>query len=253
MLDEATLRRALNDAGLPDGSVRYDDVTDSTNATALAMAREGAPEWTLVAARHQTAGRGRLGRSWISEPGGALLFSLVLRPRLPPDLAPLLSLLAGVAMVDACGDCGISEVTCKWPNDLLLGGRKVGGILTEAELEGDEVRHVVVGVGLNVGKVPSRVDGAAALGGDVEAGSLLRPFLAEFASRYGTGPSRFADSVLRESRRVSATLGKRVRATTLGGRTVEGTAVDLDERGNLVVDTDTGPETIGFGEVQHLR
>jgi hypothetical protein len=125
-LNETALRRALRSAGLPDGSVRYEEVTASTNATALEMARAGAPEWTVVAAAHQYAGRGRLGRTWDSVPGDSLLFSVVLRPRLPPDRAVLLTLLAGVSMALACRVAGVDDVWCKWPNDLLRGDAKVG-------------------------------------------------------------------------------------------------------------------------------
>ena len=107
------------------------------------MAAEGAPEWTLVAADHQTAGRGRLGRTWVSEPG-ALLFSVVLRPRLPPDRATFLTLLAGTAIASACGDAGVDGVRCKWPNDLVTGDGKVGGILTESRVADGEFAFVVV-------------------------------------------------------------------------------------------------------------
>src|SRR6266571_151982 len=98
------------------------------------MAEDGAPAWTLVAAGHQTAGRGRLGRTWSSEPGGSLLFSLVLRPDMQPEDVGLLTLAAGVAMAAACKDEAALEVRCKWPNDLLLGDRKVGGILSESRV-----------------------------------------------------------------------------------------------------------------------
>jgi hypothetical protein len=85
------------------------------------MAREGAPEWTLVAAGHQYAGRGRLGRTWQSSPGDSLLFSVVLRPPLPPDRAVLLTLLAGAVLAVACRVAGVDDVWCKWPNDVLRG------------------------------------------------------------------------------------------------------------------------------------
>src|SRR5438105_7167881 len=134
-------------ADVPDAPVHYYDVIDSTNAAALALAREGASEWTLVAAGHQTAGRGRLGRRWESAPGASLLFSFVLRPRIEPERAAILTLLAGAAMAHACGDNG-RRVACKWPNDLLLDEKKVGGILAEASVAAGRLESVIVGVGV---------------------------------------------------------------------------------------------------------
>ncbi|HEY7283370.1 MAG TPA: biotin--[acetyl-CoA-carboxylase] ligase [Actinomycetota bacterium] len=249
-LSSDALRRALRSAGLPDASVRYDEITDSTNATALAMAHAGAPEWTLVAAGHQLSGRGRLGRTWESAPGESLLCSVVLRPALPPDRAVLLTLLAGAAMALACRAAGVEDVVCKWPNDLLRADAKVGGILAEAAVAGGHVEHVVVGVGLNLGGPPPGVEGAAGLGG-VDAEPLLAGFLGGMGEPLD--PGTFGDRTLARYRPLCATIGRRVRATTTDGRSVEGTAVDVDEAGALLMDTPEGRSTVGFGEVRHLR
>jgi BirA family biotin operon repressor/biotin-[acetyl-CoA-carboxylase] ligase len=251
-LDEDALRRALRGAGLPDASVRYEDTTDSTNAVALRLAGENAPEWTLVAAGHQTAGRGRLGREWVSEPGASLLCSFVLRPPWPPDRATLLTLLAGAAMAEAAREHGATDAGCKWPNDLLVGDRKAGGILAEAEVAGERIVHVVVGVGVNLDRPPPGVEGAAGLGG-VGAEALLTSFLSRFASRYRLGTDRIAEAILEAYRPLCATLGRTIRATTIRGETVEGLAMDLDPTGGLLVDGDGGTETVAFAEVQHLR
>jgi len=249
-LNEEALRRALRSAGLPDGGVRWDALTESTNATALAMAREGAPEWTLVAAGHQFAGRGRLGRTWESAPGDSLLFSVVLRPELPPDRAVLLTLLAGAAMALSCRVAGVQDVECKWPNDLLLGGAKVGGILAEAAVAGGRIEHVVIGVGVNLAGPPPGVEGAAGLGG-LEAEPLLAGFLGGIGEPID--PASFTTKTLARYRPLCGTLGRRVRATTTDGRAVEGTAVDVDDDGALVVEAAAGRSTVGFGEVEHLR
>jgi BirA family biotin operon repressor/biotin-[acetyl-CoA-carboxylase] ligase len=129
----------------------------STNDLAAAEARTGAPAGTLVTADEQTAGRGRLGRTWHAAPGENLTFSFVLRPGRPAPEIPTLTLLAGAAVAQALAELGFSA-RLKWPNDVLLrvneGGagraRKVAGILTEAATVGSEVSHVVVGIGLNV-------------------------------------------------------------------------------------------------------
>ncbi len=252
-LNVETIRGAMRFAEVPDAPVHYFDETGSTNATAIELAREGAPEWTVVAAGHQTAGRGRLGRTWVSPPGSALLCSIVLRPDMPPDRAALLGLLAGTGMSRACAEAGATGVRCKWPNDLLVGERKVGGILTEAGISGGEVEHVVLGVGVNLGAAPD-VEGAGALPG-VDPVELLGFFLAELWSDYGHGGRRrdFAERVVERYRGVCSTLGRRVRATTRAGAVVEGTARDVDVDGALVVEAGGRSVTVGFGEIQHLR
>ncbi len=242
-------RDAARRAGIT-APFRFDDVTASTNATAMRLANDGAEEWTLVVAGHQTDGRGRLGRTWISEPGEALLFSLVLRPRLEPERAGLITLLAGVAMAEAARVACGAEVRCKWPNDLLVGEGKVGGILAEARLEGRSVLYVVLGVGVNVGAAPA-IAGAAPLGG-ADPSTLLHAFLMCFRQRYGPQAPDFASEVTDAYRAVSATLGERVAATTLDGTEVEGLALDVDEAGNLLVRTDAGVARVGFGEIRHL-
>jgi BirA family biotin operon repressor/biotin-[acetyl-CoA-carboxylase] ligase len=250
MLSEDALRRALERIGA-DAPVRFEEVTRSTQETAQLLAAEGAPEWTLVAAGHQTEGRGRLGRSWEDEPGASLLFSVVLRPELAPDRGGLLTLLAGWAMAEACRALG-RDLGCKWPNDLLEDDRKVGGILAESATDGDRFVHVVLGAGVNLARAPM-VAGAGALG-DVDAAFLLEAFLDRFASRYEPAHPAFAGAVLEGYRSVSVTLGREVQAITADGHLgVRGEAVDVDETGALVLRTDAGLKAVAFGEVEHLR
>ncbi len=123
--------------------------TGSTNSDAAALGRTGAPDGTVVLADSQTAGRGRLGRTWVSRPGLNLYLSVLLRPTILPAAAPQLALVAGLAVAQALEAEGL-EPTIKWPNDVLLGGRKVCGILTELEAETDRVEFVVVGIGVNL-------------------------------------------------------------------------------------------------------
>jgi BirA family transcriptional regulator, biotin operon repressor / biotin---[acetyl-CoA-carboxylase] ligase len=251
LLSEPILERILARAGLR-APVRFEEVTGSTNATCKALAREGAPEWTLVAAAHQTAGRGRLDRVWLDAPGTALLFSVLLRPALAPDRAPLIPLLAGVAMAAAAERMGADGVRCKWPNDVILDGSKVAGILAESSMAAGTIEHVVVGVGVNLERPPPGTRAAGALRvGDAE---LLEAFLRELERRYRPGDGAFPARVVREASERSTTLGNVVRATTLAGAVVEGTAIELDERGGLVLEVD-GRRRVGvaFGDVEHLR
>lgn len=250
MLSDHALSRALEGAGLS-APVRFDEVTRSTQETAARLAEEGSPEWTLVAAGHQTDGRGRLGRTWKDEPGAALLFSLVLRPSLPPELGGLLSLLAGTALAEACDEVADQRTACKWPNDVLVAGRKAGGILAESRLAGDRFEFVVLGVGVNLGVPPADLPEAGAV--QAEDADLLAAFLRAFVGRYETGHPAFARTVAAAYRTRCATLGTRVRATTGHGAVVEGEAVDVDETGALLVRVADGIEAVRFGEVEHLE
>src|SRR2546427_8956836 len=174
------------------------------------VARE-LPIGSVVVADHQTAGRGRLSHRWEAPPGTALLVSFVLRPD------PHLSLAVGVAAAEACG----KDVRLKWPNDLLLSGRKVGGILIESSAS-----KAICGIGINLTWAP---DGAARL--DESRDQLLdrlRPAVEHWASAPAT-------QVIARWRDLSDTIGKKVRIE-VGDRVVEGTASDIDATGSLVVD-----------------
>ena len=251
MLSEPILAQILGRLGLA-APVRFDEVTGSTNATCAELAANGAPEWTLVAAGHQTAGRGRLDRSWQDRPGESLLFSVLLRPRMAAELAGLLPLLAGATMAEAVGSRAGVRAGCKWPNDVMVGSDKVGGILAEAAVEGVQLRHVVLGIGMNVGVAPD-VDGAASVPG-VDAAGLLEEFLTRLHGSYRPHDEGFDASVLAAWRRTSVTLGQRVRATDARGHDVAGVAVDVDERGGLIVERPDGARsTVAFGDVDHFR
>jgi BirA family biotin operon repressor/biotin-[acetyl-CoA-carboxylase] ligase len=249
VLSESALTRALERAGVR-APVRFDEVTGSTQATAVELAAEGAPEWTLVGAGHQTHGRGRLDRSWSDDPGGALLFSLVLRPDLPPEQGGLLSLLAGSSIAAACRRVADKRAACKWPNDLLVDGRKAGGILAESSIARNRFEYVVLGVGVNLGAPPGAFPDSGAVQADAVA--LLEAFVSSFAERYEPAHPAFAGAVRSAYREVCATLGRRVRATTTTGSVIEGEAEDVDELGGLVVRTTRGLEVVRFGEVEHV-
>jgi BirA family biotin operon repressor/biotin-[acetyl-CoA-carboxylase] ligase len=228
--------------------VRALEVTASTNATALAMADEGAPDWTLVTAAHQTGGRGRHGRSWQDVAGSALLASVVLRPTLAPASAGLLSLLAGAAMVDAIARVAGVDVRCKWPNDLLAGDAKVGGILAESRVDAGTLRAVVVGVGVNL--IPPDLPGAAGIG-EVGLADLLGAFIAGL--HRGSSVPDLAAEVRARWIPVASTIGSEVRASATDGSVIVGLATGIDDRGGLVVRTDGGERSVVAGEIDHLR
>lgn len=190
-LSEAGLRSQVRPGG-PWAGFSVLGETDSTNSRAMEMAEKGAPEGTVVVADSQTGGRGRQGRRWISPPGKNIYVSVLLRPDVPPATVPLLSLVAGVALADALEGMGVPGAL-KWPNDLYLGDRKAAGILAEMASDPDRVRHVVIGVGINVNMdpddFPPEISGRATslrihAGRSFRRSELLARFLDAFAGRY---------------------------------------------------------------------
>ena len=216
---------------------------DSTMDETARLADGGAAEGTVVAAEVQTAGRGRFGRTWIS-PAGNLWVSILLRPSL--DSLRWLSVLAGVASARAIASTTSLEVSLKWPNDLRIGKRKVGGVLVENFLDGSEVRHAVIGIGINVAFDPSAnsllASTATSLnreyGGPVSREGLLRELLQEADRLYESLTA--GETPLEEWRRLLDTLGKQVTVqdvTSSGGvgSSYSGVAEDVDADGNLLL------------------
>jgi BirA family biotin operon repressor/biotin-[acetyl-CoA-carboxylase] ligase len=148
-LTVASIRKGLHTEFVGQHVICQDSVT-STNDVAKRLAREGAPEGTLVIAEEQTEGRGRQGRRWIAPVGSSLLMSVLFRPSFPPADLPQLLMASALAVAQAIEDSTGLRVQLKWPNDVLLGSRKTGGILIEAGLSGEAVDYAVVGIGLNV-------------------------------------------------------------------------------------------------------
>ena len=206
--------------------VRWFADVDSTNRVVADLARAGAPDGVVVAADHQTAGRGRRGRSWESPPGSGLLVSVLLRP--PP---PLVALAAGVAAAEAVERVAGVPALLKWPNDVLVDDKKAGGVLSE--LVGDAA---VVGLGLNLTWAP---DGATCLGAGVHRDALLAAYLTSLDA---------PGDMLARYRQRCATLGQRVRVQLLR-EVCQGVAEAVDDEGRLVVDG----RKIPAGDVVHLR
>ena len=228
---------------------------------ALELGHAGEPEGAVVLAEEQTAGRGRAGRSWHSERATGIYVTLLLRPRLSPVEAPLLTLLAGLSARAAIeAQTGLSP-DLKWPNDLLLGGRKVGGILTEMHAEPGLVRFVIVGLGLNINqtKFPEEL-GRIATSLRVETGreqsrlELLVRLLRQFESDYNRFLKEGAGWVVERFSAVSSfARGKRVSVND-GRESYTGTTAGLTPEGLLQVKRDDGRTvTVLSGDVAEAR
>ncbi len=273
-LSVQAIRRALTTERLGH-TIHFLEHTSSTNAEALALAQEGAADGTVVLADHQTAGRGRLGRIWHSPPGNNLYCSILLSPRSsagPQDNAlTWIPLSTGVAVARTLRRASGLAVTLKWPNDILVNEKKIGGVLCErtGSLQNSD-SLIVVGIGLNVNLPseafpeeirPAATSLAAEAGRTFDRSALLAALLLElercWLQLFSAGPGE-ATAAYTE---FCSTIGHRVRVTVAGDTTVEGRAMQIGPDGSLVImpdasDTTSGattPLTVRAGDVIHLR
>lgn len=224
--------------------VRVFDSIDSTNSLAMRLAvRERVPEGTLVIAENQTAGRGRMQRKWYSLPGGSLYVSLVLRPDLPASCAHVPTLLAASSVAAAVAHLYRLPARVKWPNDVMVEGRKLGGILTESVLKNGRIDSLVVGLGvncnLNLEALPedlrvSAVSLSSLLGREIERGQLLLRVLDIFHRDYRLCLDGDVEKSIRGWRALNASIGSTMSVTTPEG-VIEGIAERLLDDGTLVL------------------
>lgn len=255
-LDRPPLQpRALNRAlPAPWREVRVLGEIGSTNDYVATLARAGEREGLVVVAEHQFLGRGRLDRNWASPPRAGLTFSVLLRPAVPAGVRAWVPLLLAVAAADAVSARCDLDVLLKWPNDLLVAGRKVGGVL--AESTGDAV---VVGLGVNVANRRDELprDDATSLSLETEGPVDRTPLL--LAVLRAMGPAYLSwdgdgEEAARRYRERCDTVGRAVRVALPGDRTLEGEAVDVDRSGCLVVRAPDGTTTaVSAGDVVHVR
>ena len=234
------------------------EATDSTMNVAHRLAAAGEPEGTVVAAEGQARGRGRLGRNWASPKGKGIYLSVILRPLLHLSQAAHVTLAAAVSVAQAIQKATALHPQIKWPNDVLLEGKKVAGVLTELNAELNRVNYLVVGIGINVhgSRAPlpaSSTSLAEALGRRVDRLGLARTLLAEMDRVYAELLSEGLEPILERWRGFADFLGRRIRVA-LSGRMVDGQAVDIDASGALLVRTDTGLiEAVSAGDVLVVR
>jgi BirA family biotin operon repressor/biotin-[acetyl-CoA-carboxylase] ligase len=232
----------------------------STNTRALELAEAGAPEGTVVVAEEQTGGRGRLGRSWHSSPRLGIWSSIILRPQVPLQQASGLSLLAALAFAETAEEQLGLKVDLKWPNDGLVDGRKVLGILTEVSAETDRLYFAVCGTGINVSHLPTDFPPALrttagsltmAAGHAVDRLGFYRAFLTSFEGLYRVFRREGIKPFLPEYRKRSILLGREV-TVHQGPTALHGTATAIDDNGALVL-RDGTKETVVFAGEATLR
>lgn len=227
---------------------KYFHSIDSTNNEARKAAISGGSEGLVIAAETQTSGRGRLGRSWVTPEYTSIAFSLILKPDMKPCDSAGLALVMGTAVCRALRKAAHLDAGVKWPNDIIVSGKKVCGILTEMDAYGDHINYIVAGVGINVNvdKFPDDLkDKASSI--KLEAGRsipryvVLASVLMEFEVLYGCFKSKGFGSIVDEFKSMSVTLGKDVSVSSASER-FEGRAVDITADGLLVVRLNDGSE-----------
>ena len=253
LLSETEIRRWLT-AKEFGRQIEIHDRLDSTNNRAKALAAAGAPHGTTVIADSQSGGRGRLGRSFFSPEHSGVYMTCVLRPECVPEKAGLLTSLAAVASARAVEKVSGAEVKIKWVNDLYLGDRKICGILSEAglDMEAGRLEYAVVGIGINVKRMafpPELREIATSVGnetgGDPDRNRLIAEILNGLEALYG---SLETGDFLQESRERSNVIGRKVTVIE-GGRTYPARALDIDDQGRLIIETENGTSCLNYGEV----
>ncbi len=233
----------------------------STNDIAHQLADKGAVEGTMVTAEKQTLGKGRLGRSWHSPLKMGIYVSIILRPKFSPDKAPGLSIMSALAVAETLNDYRPGKVQIKWPNDVLINGRKVAGVLTELSAEKNKINYVIVGIGINVKQsendFPPNIR-AAATSVQRESGKesfrveLLKLLLVNFEIEYLRYKKDRLTKSLPRIRKLSSLLNQKV-ALQWNGAAVSGTAVDIDQCGSLIIENDGNRLTVSSGEVTVVK
>ena len=259
-LDGCDLRSALRSPLIGSDILTFRRAT-STNDVAVNLARGGAVEGTVVVAEEQTKGRGRIGRNWYSPPNSGLWFSVILRPSLAASRSTTISLAGALAITRALKDSYGVRPLIKWPNDILVDGRKICGILTEGEFTGDRINFVVLGVGLNVlgrrGDFPVELQDLATTlemvsDRQITRTEVLSAVLHEIERQYLLLSESGFESLRREILSHSMLVGSVVKVVT-GNGVLEGVAADIDEKGALMVRKENGTlERVIAGDVVRI-
>ena len=234
--------------------IEIHDVIDSTNTRAKELAAQGAPHGMLVCARSQTGGRGRFGRKFHSPQTGGIYISIILRPQLPAERAVMTTSMAAVAAAQAVEKQAALDVKIKWVNDLYAGGKKICGILCEAGMDSasGQLDYMVVGIGVNTSpaEFPEELKEIATSVGNVCGHDISKNrLIADICNRMEELLPQLVDgSFMEENKRRSNVIGKNI-LVLRGGESFPARAIDIDDEGSLVVETEDGIQTVRSGEV----
>ncbi len=257
MFTERELRRGLKTKTFGNKIYTFQTI-DSTNNCGKVLASVGATEGVVVIAEEQTAGKGRLGRTWQANPGENLTFSLLLRPRVSADALNLLPLYIAVAVAEAIERVSPLKVECKWPNDLLVNNKKIGGILIEGSVKENIVEHVVIGLGINVNQTQFSGDFKTKATSlrlesrqEVDRTKLFREIISLLETQYKGYAKTAFRSVIPLWEKRSTMLNKSI-LVSQSGNVYSGTVKGLSPEGGLVLDTNGSTRILFAGDVTIL-
>jgi len=257
-MTEEEIRRGLKTKIIGNRILIFDTL-ESTNSSAKILLEDGAREGTVIISEEQTRGRGRLGRTWLSERGKNLAFSVILKPPVSPENLGLLSLYAGLAVSKAVEESARIKPECKWPNDVLLEGKKISGILSEAVFREGELSGVIIGIGINVNQTvfPEEIKNSAtsiclAAGKTFSRVVLLRGVLNRLDSLYDLIIERPLAQITLQWEGYCSMFGKEIRITDRH-RIIDGIAVGLTANGELILDTKEERIRVTAGDVSILK
>lgn len=258
IMNEFELKKGLETEKLAQNCIYFDEI-DSTNEEAKRRADNEAEDGLLVFSNSQTAGKGRLGRVWKSEKDVSVYFSFILRPDIMPFEAPIITLVAGIGIMRALKSLTGLDVKIKWPNDIIINGKKAAGILTEMSAEMEQIKYIIVGIGINVNN--SCFDDEIAFKATsifMETGKkfkrirLLQQCLKEIEACCNTFEKEGFYSLREEYRSCCANMGADVKLNYKGNE-IEGLAVDISEKGEIVIENKNGERINVFGGEISLR
>jgi len=243
-------------------TIHYFPSLDSTNSKAYELATKGAEEGEVVIAESQEKGRGRLGRNWFSPPYLNLYLSVILRPKISPHQAPLITLMAAVATAEAIEKTSGLQSSIKWPNDILLKGRKVAGLLNEVRSETDRIHFVILGIGVNLNldekMFPKEIRSIATsmkreMGQAISRKIFLVSLLQELEKWYTVFLKEGGTVILKSWRERAQIKGRQVKMTSFG-ETIAGRAIDVDSEGALIIETRRGErKRVVAGDIEYRR
>jgi len=259
MILENEIRYGLNSKTFGQKEIAHFHKTTSTNIEAIKLADKNFPEGSIVVAENQSSGRGRKGRNWFSAEKQGIYISIILRPAIPPALAPRLTLVTAVALAKTLiSETGL-DAKIKWPNDVLINNKKIAGILTEMYTEVDSINHIIMGLGLNVNTpvsgFPNDIKDIATsvlieTGAEFPRIKLLQSFLQNYEYYYEIFKENKFAIILKEFKSLSNIIGKKIRVTTIN-RELTGIATDISEEGLLEIKTGNNKfEKIITGDIE---
>lgn len=259
-LDEYIIRNNLNTKLIGRKNLIVHEETVSTNIDAFRLASHGAEEGTVIIAENQTGGKGRLGRTWASVPGRGLYLSIILRPKIAPSKASGITIAAAVALSDTLDEFDIKDHEIKWPNDILINGRKISGILTEMKGDADKIDFIITGIGINLNTCPEdypsdikRIAASAAdfRGNYIDRCAFLQSLLRNFEKYYVTFINSGFPEILEKWKEKTSITGRVIKVSLID-EIFTGTVKGINAEGFLIVETVTGERLINSGDINYI-